>query len=388
MLACTAQAGYLHCSDRRLRRHGIRCNVGKDLEPFVQFRGVEKTYDGRVNVVDDLYLDIERGEFLTLLGPSGSGKTTTLMMLAGFEAPTAGDILLAQQSLSTVPAYKRNMGLVFQNYALFPHMSVADNLAYPLRRRGVSKTKIAENLARAMRIVELDGLEDRFPAQLSGGQQQRVALARALIFEPDLVLMDEPLGALDKNLREQMQLEIKHLHAELGMTVVYVTHDQSEALTMSDRVAVFHEGRIQQIDTPQAIYENPVNSFVANFIGENNTLPGTVESVHDTSCVVRLDCGTQVQARAVNIGAKGTRAWVSVRPERLQIETGASDQTNRLAASVIEVIYFGDHIHLHVESEARKMTVKLPLGTSFDLTPNAPVSLSWAPDHCAALDPM
>ncbi|MBT6275437.1 MAG: ABC transporter ATP-binding protein [Chromatiales bacterium] len=366
----------------------MRCNVGNDLEPFVQFRGVEKTYDGRVNVVDDLYLDIERGEFLTLLGPSGSGKTTTLMMLAGFEAPTGGEILLAQQSLSTVPAYKRNMGLVFQNYALFPHMSVADNLAYPLRRRGMSKAKIVENLARAVRMVELDGLEDRFPAQLSGGQQQRVALARALIFQPDLVLMDEPLGALDKNLREQMQLEIKHLHAELGMTVVYVTHDQSEALTMSDRVAVFHEGRIQQIDTPQTIYENPVNSFVANFIGENNTLPGTVESVHDDSCIVRLDCGTQVHARAVNIGAQGTRAWVSVRPERLQIDDGATEQTNRLAASVIEVIYFGDHVHLHVESETRKMTVKLPLGTSFDLTPNAPVALSWAPEHCAALDPM
>ena len=251
------------------------------LEPIVAFRGVEKTYDGRVNVVDNLNLDIERGEFLTLLGPSGSGKTTTLMMLAGFEAPTAGDILLAGRSLASVPAHKRSMGMVFQNYALFPHMTVAQNLAYPLKRRGAGRQAIAEAIRRAVDMVKLTGLEERYPAQLSGGQQQRVAVARALIFQPDLVLMDEPLGALDKNLREQMQLELKHLHGQLGTTVVYVTHDQSEALTMSNRVAVFHEGIVQQLDTPEALYEEPTNSFVANFLGENNALAGRVEAADD-----------------------------------------------------------------------------------------------------------
>jgi putative spermidine/putrescine transport system ATP-binding protein len=206
---------------------------GQDV--LVSFRRVEKTYDGRVNVVQSLDLDIHRGEFLTLLGPSGSGKTTTLMMLAGFEVPTGGEILLDGRSLASVPAHKRSMGMVFQNYALFPHMTVADNLAYPLRRRGMPKPDIAAAVQRAISMVKLSGLEQRYPAQLSGGQQQRVAVARALIFQPALVLMDEPLGALDKNLREQMQLELKHLHAQLGATIVYVTHDQSEALTMSNR---------------------------------------------------------------------------------------------------------------------------------------------------------
>ena len=280
------------------------------------------------------------------------------------------------------------MGLVFQNYALFPHMNVSENLTYPLRRRGAPKAKIAKELSRAVRMVELDGLEERYPAQLSGGQQQRVALARALIFAPDLILMDEPLGALDKNLREQMQLEIKHLHAELGMTVVYVTHDQSEALTMSDRVAVFHDGRIQQIDTPHTLYEFPVNSFVANFIGENNTLPGIVESVQGCSCVVRLQCGTAVTARPVKVGSKGERVAVSVRPERLHLEANGGGFDNRLDGSVIEVIYFGDHVRLHVASGVGKLTVKLPLGSYLDLSPGSPVILGWAAQHCAALDPV
>ena len=364
------------------------------MTPLVEFRSVEKTYDGHVNVVDNLNLEIERGEFLTLLGPSGSGKTTTLMMLAGFEAPTSGDILLSGRSLSSVPAYKRNMGLVFQNYALFPHMTVAENLAYPLRRRHTPKAKIAEELARAVSIVKLDGLEARYPAQLSGGQQQRVALARALIFEPDLVLMDEPLGALDKNLREQMQLEIKHLHAELAMTVVYVTHDQSEALTMSDRVAVFHEGLIQQIDTPQLIYEHPLNSFVANFIGENNTLPGTVESVGEKQCEVRLNCGALIQAKPVNIEGVGAQASVSVRPERVVvfkpdgIDADQNQFTNRLAAVVSEVIYFGDHVRLHVDADGRELTVRMPLDATLDVTAGKTVALAWAAEHCAALDPL
>src|SRR5574343_815919 len=225
--------------------------------PLVRFAGVQKTYDGLSLVVRSLDLDIQRGEFLSLLGPSGSGKTTTLMMLAGFESPTAGEILLDGAPITRTPPHKRNFGMVFQNYALFPHMSVADNVAYPLTVRKVPKAEIATRVAKALDMVQLGGKGERFPGQLSGGQQQRVALARALVFEPQLVLMDEPLGALDKQLREHMQMEIKHIHQRLGVTVVYVTHDQGEALTMSDRVAVFHQGEIQQIAPPRELYETP-----------------------------------------------------------------------------------------------------------------------------------
>ena len=225
-------------------------------EPIVRFVGIGKTYDGVTSVVDNLDLDIERGEFLTLLGPSGSGKTTTLMMLAGFETPTAGEILLDGKPLSRLPPYKREIGMVFQNYALFPHMTLAENIGFPLSVRGVAKDEIARRVDRALDMVQLGGFGSRRPAQLSGGQQQRIAVARALVFEPKLVLMDEPLGALDKQLREQMQLEIRRLHQRLGVTMVYVTHDQAEALTMSDRIAVFHRGKIQQLDRPERALRN------------------------------------------------------------------------------------------------------------------------------------
>ena len=218
-------------------------------DPIVTFERVTKSYDGTVDVVKSLDLTLRRGEFLTLLGPSGSGKTTTLMMLAGFEEPTSGVIALEGRRLNNVPAHRRGIGMVFQNYALFPHMSVAENLAFPLQMHGAPRSDIPARVKRALDMVRLGHLGDRKPTQLSGGQQQRVAVARALIYEPKLVLMDEPLGALDKQLREQMQLEIKHLHESLGVTVVYVTHDQSEALTMSDRIAVFHHGVIQQLAT-------------------------------------------------------------------------------------------------------------------------------------------
>ncbi|MGE3741991.1 MAG: ABC transporter ATP-binding protein, partial [Geminicoccaceae bacterium] len=230
-------------------------------QAFVQFKDVQKTYDGQTLVVKSLDLDIARGEFLTMLGPSGSGKTTCLMMLAGFESATHGEIFLDGQPLNNVPPYRRDIGMVFQNYALFPHMTVAENLAFPLRVRKIATAEIEQRVKRALDMVRLGQFANRRPAQMSGGQQQRVALARALVFEPKLVLMDEPLGALDKQLRENMQYEIKHLHERLGLTVVYVTHDQGEALTMSDRVAVFNEGRIQQLAEPAQLYENPTSSF-------------------------------------------------------------------------------------------------------------------------------
>ena len=243
----------------------VQLQSGMVSDVHVEFKDVQKSYDGVTLVVENLNVDIARGEFLTLLGPSGSGKTTTLMMLAGFETATHGEILLNGTPINNVPPNKRGIGMVFQNYALFPHMTVAENLAFPLQVRRLSKAEIEEKIKRALEMVSLPEFASRKPAQLSGGQQQRVALARALVFEPELVLMDEPLGALDKQLREQMQYEIKHIHENLGVTVVYVTHDQSEALTMSNRIAVFNDGVIQQLAEPDDLYERPDNAFVAGF---------------------------------------------------------------------------------------------------------------------------
>jgi len=364
--------------------------------PLVAFRAVEKTYDGVVNVVERLDLEIERGEFLTLLGPSGSGKTTTLMMLAGFEAPTAGEILLNGRSLARTPPFRRNIGMVFQNYALFPHMTVGDNVAYPLRRRRFPRSEVDTRVRRALDMVRLGGLEQRFPGQLSGGQQQRVALARALVFEPDVVLMDEPLGALDKKLREDMQLEIRHLHQTLRMTVIYVTHDQAEALTMSDRIAVFSDGRIQQIGSPREVYERPVNAFVANFIGENNMLPGVIVTPAEPAlssegapqlCTVQLDDGPTVEALANGSRRVGERVAVSIRPERLEL-AHRPDRRNRIEGRLLEVIYFGDHARLRVRVGATEVMVKAPLDEwRSPEYQGERVELSWSTDHGLVLEP-
>src|SRR5215813_3667788 len=236
-----------------------------------------KSYDGGTNAVDDVSLDVGRGEFVTLLGPSGSGKTTTLLMIAGFESPTSGVIELDGHDLVRSKPYERNIGMVFQNYALFPHMTAAKNVVFPLKMRRFPRRDIE---ARAQRMLELVGLRrfaDRYPRELSGGQQQRVALARGLVFNPDVLLLDEPLGALDKNLREQMQVEIKRIHREVGITMVYVTHDHTEAMTMSDRVAVFRDGRIEQLGSPLAVYDRPANRFVAEFIGDSNFFAGRAD---------------------------------------------------------------------------------------------------------------
>ncbi|TWS96637.1 ABC transporter ATP-binding protein [Reyranella sp. CPCC 100927] len=306
-------------------------------------RGVTKSYDGKSLVVRHLDLDVARGEFLTLLGPSGSGKTTTLMMLAGFEAATTGEILLEGRSVTRLPPHKRGIGMVFQNYALFPHMTVAQNLAYPLTVRKVPRAEIGAKVRRALDMVRLAGFDDRRPAQLSGGQQQRVALARALVFEPSLVLMDEPLGALDKQLRERMQFEIRTLHEQLGTTFVYVTHDQGEALAMSDRIAVFHEGVVQQLDTAEGLYERPQNGFVAGFIGESNRLAGTVRTIGRGEARVSLDAGGEITGRVADAEAAGTRALVSLRPERARILRPDDRADNMLSGRVRELIYLGDH---------------------------------------------
>lgn len=347
-------------------------------ESFVRFEKVDKTYDGSVLVVCGLDLEIRRGEFLTLLGPSGSGKTTTLMMLAGFETPTRGIITLKGADITRVPPHKRGLGMVFQNYALFPHMTVAENLAFPLQVRGMSKAAVREKVARALEMVRLPDLGDRLPSQLSGGQQQRIALARALVFEPLVVLMDEPLGALDKQLREHMQYEIKQLHAQLGVTVIYVTHDQSEALTMSDRIAVFHEGRIQQVGDPRTIYDHPDTAFVAQFIGENNRIEGTVRQVSGGVAAVAISNGTTVLAEAGPGIAAGDRALVSLRPERLRLGNANSDSANRFAARILEVIYHGDHLRVRLEALGRDdFIVKTPVLGAEGLTIGTEVPISW-----------
>ncbi|MEM9220835.1 MAG: ABC transporter ATP-binding protein [Pseudomonadota bacterium] len=354
----------------------------------VKFGGVQKSYDGESLVVKDLNLDIAAGEFLTMLGPSGSGKTTCLMMLAGFEPPTRGKIFLEDQEISMLPPHKRGIGMVFQNYALFPHMTVGENLAYPLKVRGKSKTEIKERVGKALEMVELPGYGGRRPAQLSGGQQQRVAVARALVFEPNLVLMDEPLGALDKQLREQMQYEIKHIHENIGVTVVYVTHDQTEALTMSDRVAVFNDGVIQQLSPPEELYEHPKNSFVAQFIGENNKLSGTVQEVSNGTCKVGLDTGAEVVASAVNVNGAGSRTTLSLRPERVELNPDGLD--TRLDGRIEELIYLGDTIRARLNVAGNdQFIVKVPNhGDDRALKAGDDVKVGWKISDCHALDPI
>ena len=356
--------------------------------PLVRFRGVQKTYDGVHLVVRALDLDIERGEFLTLLGPSGSGKTTTLMMLAGFESPTAGDIALDGKPITGTPPHKRHFGMVFQNYALFPHLSVGRNVAYPLSVRGMSNAERTERVAKALDMVRLAGMAERLPSQLSGGQQQRVALARALVFGPQLVLMDEPLGALDKQLREHMQIELKELHRQLGVTFVYVTHDQGEALTMSDRVAVFNDGAIQQIDAVERLYEMPANRFVAGFVGDSTTLKGTVRAAHidngSEHCGIVLPDGRVITGVNVNGVEVGAQVEACIRPERIVLHTQPpGERGNVLQSRVAGVIYYGDHqrVLCEVGDGQAGATVKLPLAAGAMVQAGDSVWLEFPPDY-------
>jgi putative spermidine/putrescine transport system ATP-binding protein len=359
-----------------------------DVVALVEFAGVQKSYDGEILVVKDLNLKVARGEFLTMLGPSGSGKTTVLMMLAGFEPATHGEIYLDGQPINNVPPHKRGIGMVFQNYALFPHMTVFENLAFPLEVRRMGKAEVESKVQRALDMVRLGEFGHRRPGQLSGGQQQRVAVARALVFEPTLVLMDEPLGALDKNLREEMQYEIKHIHENLGVTVVYVTHDQSEALTMSNRIAVFNDGVIQQLATPESLYEKPENAFVAGFIGENNRLMGRVTEMNGQSCSVEVDAGGSVQALAINVDGVGKRTTLSLRPERVTINPAEGSCPNVFDAKVEELIYLGDHMRTRVSVCGHDdFIVKVPNSSgNINLTPGEMVKVGWMAEDCRALD--
>ena len=360
-------------------------------DAHVEFRGVTKIYDRRTTAVQGLDLDVRRGELLTLLGPSGSGKTSCLMMLAGFEMPTSGEILIAGQSVRNLPPRKRGIGVVFQDYALFPHMSVSRNLAFPLRVRGLQAAQRAERVQRALRIVQLEGLENRLPNELSGGQRQRVAIARALVFEPSLVLMDEPLGALDRRLREEMQFEIRRIQQSLGVTVLYVTHDQQEAMAISDRVAVFNRGKIEQIAEPEILYEEPERAFVAKFIGDNNLLRGRILSAEGDICQVETSGGRggggTVSAFLVDSKQSSGATVLAIRPERVALAPAPGTYRNEFDADVEEVAFLGDHLRLRLTvCGSSDFCVKIPniIGHG-TLLEGDHVRVGWSVTDCRAL---
>lgn len=296
---------------------------------------------GDVIAVNAVTLDVAAGEFITLLGPSGCGKTTTIMLVAGFHVPSSGEVLIDERSVGSLPPNHRNVGVIFQNYALFPHMTVAENIAFPLRMRHVNEAEIRRRVESALELVRLPGYGPRFPSQLSGGQQQRVAFARAIVFEPQVLLMDEPLGALDRKLREHMQLEMKSLHDTLGVTIIYVTHDQIEALTMSNRVAVMNNGRIEQVGSPEELYDRPANGFVADFVGESNFMSARVQSVVDETCVVTTQGGLDCVATKTPGIEVGCRVNLFVRPERVVFAPSGVDVANYYEGRIDSIIYMG-----------------------------------------------
>ena len=370
-----------HAADRERR---AASDAFGEVGARVVFDGIEKRY-GAVVAVDDVSLDIAPGEFVTLLGPSGSGKTTTLMMLAGFEIPTAGEIYVDGDPIAAVPPYRRNIGMVFQNYALFPHMTVGENIAFPLQMRKMSKAEIARQTREVLALVGLPGYEGRYPRQLSGGQQQRVAVARALVFNPRVLLMDEPLGALDKQLRERLQLEIKALHEQLGVTIIYVTHDQEEALVMSDRIAVMNDGRIEQCGGPTELYDEPSSRFVATFIGESNFIDGVIGHVDGTAASVDAPGVGTLRAPARSGLSAGAPVALTVRPEKIVAsENGVSPAMNAVAGVVEDVVFVG---------EMRRYVVALPGGQRLVLKAQNrsgvqnfqrgdPIRVCWNVDDC------
>ena len=363
--------------------------MSEPASPHIELRDVSKSYRRGVVIIDALNLQVAKGEFLTLLGPSGSGKTTTLMMLAGFESPSHGDILMDGESVLNVPPYRREIGMVFQDYALFPHLTVAENIAYPLRIRKVPPTEVRDRTRAMLDTVKLAGAENRRPHTLHPAQQQRVALARALVFEPRLVVMDEPLGILDRHLRDELRAELRDIHARLGNTIVFGTHDQAEAMALSDRVAVMEAGRIVQTGPPGELYERPDSSFVARFVGECNMLRGTVRSLEAGNCEVILDTGETVFAQAVNVSAAGARTLVAVRPERIDLDPPQeSGHENRFPCRVREVIFMGDHVHCRLDLGGNaNFSIRLaPSAVDENMKPGAELEVCWRRGNCRALD--
>ncbi len=343
--------------------------------PAIQLIEVEKTY-GHVTAVDRVSLTIGRGEFVTLLGPSGTGKTTILMMIAGFITPTAGHILLAGRDVTPTPPHRRNLGVVFQNYALFPHMTVFDNVAYPLWMRGMRFHETARGVGDALALVQLTGKADRFPRQLSGGEQQRVALARALVFSPSALLMDEPLGALDRRLREEVQIEIRALQRRLGITTVHVTHDQEEAFMMSDRVVVLNRGRIEQVGTPREVYDRPATSFVAEFVGESNVWHGTIQRRPDGQQALVTASGERFPLPR-HTYTPGRPARMAVRPEMIRVRTDDSEPAYA-AGTVLEVMYIGGVTKYLVSTTSGQVIKVVTQGKAPER--DAHVTLTWNPD--------
>ena len=343
---------------------------------------------GDAAAVDHINLEVEDGEFFSLLGPSGCGKTTTLRMICGFEQPTSGLIELQGQDVTWLPPYRRNVNTVFQNYALFPHLTIFENVAFGLRRKGVKGDEVKSRVTEMLKLVELPGFEKRKPTQISGGQAQRVALARALINRPAVLLLDEPLGALDLKLRKQMQVELKRIQQEVGITFIYVTHDQEEAMTMSDRIAVMNRGRYEQLGDPESLYERPTTRFVAGFLGVSNLLPGSITGIADTYAVVRLDDDTNIRVpKALTDG--GATVEVGVRPEKIRLlaaGTGAPAGSNLLTGIVVDASYVGVSTQYIVETRSAKRIAVYEQNverTSHGSLHRAgdEVHLAWSPDH-------
>jgi putative spermidine/putrescine transport system ATP-binding protein len=331
------------------------------MTPFLEIRGIRKQY-GPVMAVQDVNLTVAHGEFMTFLGPSGSGKSTTLYILAGFEPPTDGDMLLKGRTILDTPSHQRNIGMVFQRYTLFPHLSVGENIAFPLKVRGWSKAAITERVRQMLTLVRLEGFEDRKSAQMSGGQQQRVALARALAYDPPVLLMDEPLSALDKKLREEIQHEIRRIHQQTEVTILYVTHDQEEALRLSDRIAVFSKGVIDQIGTGEELYANPRTRFVAEFIGDSDFLPCRVTEHHNGRARIALADGLQISDVPLHGRSNNaSEAQLMLRPERLSLSTTKLEQA--IPSKVEDITFLGNHVHLATRTAGKAaISVRLPYG--------------------------
>ncbi|MFD0616178.1 ABC transporter ATP-binding protein [Paenibacillus sp. GCM10027629] len=347
------------------------------MTAHLEIISAQKNYKN-FKAVDNVHLSINKGEFVTILGPSGSGKTTLLKLIAGFESLNNGAILLDGQEITKKKAYDRNIGMVFQNYALFPHMTIFDNIAYPLQLRKVPKPEIKEQVYKALQMVRLEGFDSRFPSQLSGGQQQRVALARAIVFNPPLLLLDEPLGALDKNLRQQMQFEIKHIQEKLGITTVNVTHDQEEALTMSDRICVMNHGRVEQMDTPERLYNCPQSKFVSSFIGEINWFHG--EFIHSESglSIVKLLNGQVVRMKAEHTLAENSGVLIAIRPENIHVVHEGSAYTHKYHVKVMEKTYIGDSFRVEAMTDTNeRISIKLPYAATKEMAVGDQLEVGW-----------
>jgi spermidine/putrescine ABC transporter ATP-binding subunit len=356
----------------------------------VELRGIRKRYGGVV-AVESLDLLVQPGEFVSLLGPSGCGKTTTLRAIAGLIQPDGGLVIVGGRVMNDVPVHRRGLGLVAQNYALFPHMTVMENVTFGLRMRGMAPSEIEGKAREALATVQLAGLEERYPRQLSGGQQQRVALARCLVVGPSVLLLDEPLGALDKKLREAMQVELKSLQRQVGITTIFVTHDQEEALTMSDRIAVMHQGRLQQFATPQEIYEAPRNRFVADFIGVCNFLEGRVSGRDGAALLLRTDAGDLVCVAAPAEGSppdEGARVVATLRPEKLVVRAGKPVVAGALRTRLEALVYVGTAVHFHLRTPSGERLIAYRQNDSApppELTPGAEVQVTWEPNAARLL---